>query len=224
MHWLQHCENNTRGHHQWHIPCSREPKRNKGKHLGEKKSHPKTLETPVKLLTHLPEWATRKMEHKIKGSRKSASNKIPNPWYLTHLHVIERLISSSYPLEEKALNITCDTTSHLSKMHNVKQEAVGPNPKTKRWVTGTSDLSHLPQTSRREEEEEEERLMNLGWRGEKTATRTSFVGLPFLIDLKLVVNLLAVQGLDLVGLLQTTLTMAAQVLAYEMYVIPAFLQ
>jgi len=82
-----------------------------------------------------------------------------------HLHVIERLISSLYPLEEKALNITCDTTSHLSKVHKMKQEEVGPNPKTKRWVTGTSDLSHLPQTSRREEEEEEEeeeRLMILG--------------------------------------------------------------
>jgi hypothetical protein len=110
-------------------------------------------------------------------------------------------------------------------MHKMKQEKVRPNPKTKRWVTGTSDLSHLPQTSRRgeeeEEEEEEERFMILRWRGEKTATRTSFVALPFLIDLKLVVNLLAVQGLDLVGLLQTV---SSQVLAYEMYVIPASLQ
>jgi hypothetical protein len=51
-----------------------------------------------------------------------------------HLHVIERLISSLYPLEEKALNndITCDTTSYLSKMRIMKQEEVGPNPKTKR--------------------------------------------------------------------------------------------
>ncbi len=77
-----------------------------------------------------------------------------------HLYVIERLISSLYPLEEKALNITCDTTSHLSKMHIMKQKEVGSNPKTKRWVTGTSDLSHLPQTSRGEEEEEEERREN----------------------------------------------------------------